>query len=61
MSNRRRLRPQTVPGHVDRFATGYRCPDCHAEKTLTEQAPNVFTLTIAHDSTCPAYRGMTRC
>lgn len=38
------------------FATGYACPDCAAHKTLTEQAPGVFALVVAHDDTCPWWR-----
>jgi hypothetical protein len=35
------------------FADNYVCPDCLAAKQLTEDAPGVFVLTVAHDSTCP--------
>jgi hypothetical protein len=62
VSNSRKLRRQTsraVPAYVEHFADGYRCPDCDADRTLVEEAPDVYTLRVAHDDTCPAYRGVT--
>jgi hypothetical protein len=41
------------------FAASYTCPDCHADKRLSEQAPGVYLLDVAHDETCPAYRAMS--
>ncbi len=65
MSNRRRLRPQsTVPSVLDAM-TGHRmpggCDDCTAHQTVERQATGVYELTVHHDDTCPAYRGMTPC
>ena len=41
------------------FAATYACPDCHADKRLSEQAPGVYLLDVEHDETCPAYRAMS--
>ncbi|MDP9117745.1 MAG: hypothetical protein M3O28_10925 [Actinomycetota bacterium] len=38
------------------FAVDYMCPDCHADKNLTETTPGVFVLEISHDETCPQLR-----
>jgi rubrerythrin len=38
---------------------GPACPDCDAETTLTEVREGVSVMTISHDDTCPAYRGLT--
>jgi|1185.fasta_scaffold1377328_2 hypothetical protein len=48
----------------DRRATGQRrsladmeraaaCPDCNADVTMTEVAPNVYSGTVVHADTCP--------
>lgn len=31
----------------------YQCPDCDSTSQLVEQAPRIYTLTVAHDDTCP--------
>jgi hypothetical protein len=41
------------------LAAGYRCPDCDASTSLTEDAPGVLVLEVAHDATCPQYRRIT--
>lgn len=37
------------------IAARYRCPDCDATTALTEAAPGVLVLDVAHDETCPNY------
>jgi hypothetical protein len=45
---------------------GYRtgmtnpCPDCRPDTELVQIAPNVWTLNVLHDDTCPAYTAMNR-
>lgn len=36
----------------------YACPDCNADRVLTEIAPGVYGLAVAHDQTCPTYRAI---
>lgn len=36
------------------------CPDCDADSTLAELSPGVFSLTVAHDDTCPTWGRMNR-
>ena len=43
---------------AEQFAGAYRCPDCHAEKALTEHRPGVFVIEVAHDATCPLFAQM---
>lgn len=38
----------------------HRCPDCAATTSLVEAVPGVYSLTVAHDATCPAYQAMTK-
>jgi hypothetical protein len=45
------LRDKRIPGG---------CPDCGAYQTMRQERPNVYTLTIHHDDTCPTYRAMTK-
>lgn len=75
MSNRRRPRPgaqpaaliaaadQAVAGISELAAAGGRlpggCHDCTAHQTITEPKPRVFVVTVHHDPTCPALRGVT--
>jgi len=63
VSNRRRLRPQTVPSVLDSM-TGHRmpggCDDCTAYQTVEQHDPGVYLLTVHHDDTCPSYLAMPR-
>lgn len=36
------------------------CPDCDADSTLVEVAAGVFSLTVAHDDTCPTWGRINR-
>lgn len=40
------------------FAGNVECPDCDADTALIEQAPGVYTVRVAHDPSCPTYRGI---
>lgn len=42
------------------YAGAYCCPDCASVSELTERAPGVFVLAVAHDDTCPTLRRMAR-
>jgi len=42
------------------LADAYRCPDCHADATLTRDALGIWHLTVTHEATCPTYRRTTR-
>ncbi len=62
MSNRRR--PQTCLDDLaallgDRPIAG-GCDDCGAYQTMTKTAPGVFSVTVHHDSSCPALAVMER-
>lgn len=60
MSPRRNRRPNRDARRAAlNVAVGYRCPDCHSEQQLAEEAPGVLVLTVQHDPTCPAYVAMT--
>jgi hypothetical protein len=32
------------------------CAQCHAEQSLEEVRPGVWSLTVAHDDDCPTFR-----
>lgn len=34
-------------------ALNYRCPDCNNDTRLVQVAPNVWSLQVLHDDTCP--------
>ena len=36
------------------------CGDCDADVTIDEAEPDVFTVVVRHDDSCPWYRAFVR-
>lgn len=43
-----------------RANAAYNCPDCRPDTRLVQIAPNVWSLEVLHDATCPNYAAMTK-
>ncbi len=48
------------PRTTAELAAVARYPDCDADVTVTEGEPDVFTVRVRHDDSCPCYRAFVR-
>lgn len=50
----------TIPGYVQDFARTFRCDDCaDGAVVYTHDERLGLGVAIRHDTTCPAFRGLT--
>lgn len=54
---RKAARENRLPD-IEHLGHMYACPDCHADRHLSEVAPGMYRLVVAHDETCPTYRSL---
>lgn len=51
---------QATDDEIRAAAASYKCPDCNADTSLSQDGHGIWHLDIAHDDTCPTFQRIRR-